>query len=182
MNSPAYAQLSDYELVSLHLNGDSLAFRHLFQRHYAKLWSVALRNTYCVADAEDALQDSMIKVHKVLGEFQWKSSLSSWLHRIVVNTCIDKARQSAKLPVYVDTYREYGSAVQSSSDRDTFLLLKDLLNQISPEHRIIIQLLDIEGYSLQEVSDKLDVPIGTVKSRRARARAKLAELYDAHNQ
>src|SRR3984885_11497899 len=89
---------SDIELLRRHVAGDSEAFGELFRRHRDRLWAVALRTTGDPEEAGDALQDAMISAFRRAGDFRGDSAVTTWLHRIVVNACLDRLRRKAARP------------------------------------------------------------------------------------
>ena len=84
----------DAALVAAHVAGDPDAFGELFARHRGRLWAVALRTTGNPEDAADALQDAMISAFKRAESFRGDSAVTTWLHRIVVNACLDRLRRA----------------------------------------------------------------------------------------
>jgi RNA polymerase sigma-70 factor (ECF subfamily) len=84
---------SDRDLLDAHLAGDPDAFGVLFTRHRDRLWAVALRTTGNPEDAADALQDAMISAFRRAGSFRGDAAVTTWLHRIVVNACLDRLRR-----------------------------------------------------------------------------------------
>src|ERR1700693_1347868 len=89
---------SDQELLRRHVAGDSDAFGELFRRHRDRLWAVALRTVCDPEEAADALQDAMISAFRRAGDFRGDSAVTTWLHRIVVNACLDKIRRRTARP------------------------------------------------------------------------------------
>src|SRR5580692_81794 len=92
------ADLSDRDLLRLHVQGDSEAFGLLFVRHRERLWAVALRTLGDQEEAADALQDAMISAFRRAADFRGESAVTTWLHRIVVNACLDRLRRRAARP------------------------------------------------------------------------------------
>src|SRR6266853_6357990 len=89
---------SDQELLRRHVAGDTEAFGELFRRHRDRLWAVALRTVCDPEEAADALQDAMISAFRRAGDFRGDSAVTTWLHRIVVNACLDRLRRKAARP------------------------------------------------------------------------------------
>ena len=92
MSSPAEAERSDPELLAAHVDGDPDAFATLFRRHRDRLWAVALRTMGNPDDAADGLQDGMIAAYRRAGSFRGDAAVTTWLHRVVVNACLDRLR------------------------------------------------------------------------------------------
>src|SRR5246500_5771594 len=89
---------ADQELLRRHVAGDAEAFGELFRRHRDRLWAVALRTLGDQEEAADALQDAMISAFRRAGDFRGDSAVTTWLHRIVVNACLDRIRRRAARP------------------------------------------------------------------------------------
>ena len=182
---------SDHALLEAHLAGDRDAFGTLFRRHQDRLWAVALRTVGNPEDAADALQDAMISAHQRAATFRGDSAVTTWLHRIVVNACLDrlrraKVRRAEPLPEDLDDHAARGRltvAADPTGDPEQSALVDerrrvvlDTLAQLHPEQRAALALVDMEGYPVAEAAAILHCPPGTVKSRCARGRARLAEL------
>ena len=110
---------SDAELLSAHVNGDSEAFGVLFGRHRDRLWAVALRTMGNPDDAADGLQDGMVAAFRRAGSFRGEAAVTTWLHRVVVNACLDriraaKVRRAEALPDDLETRRDRGSPATSA--------------------------------------------------------------------
>ncbi len=185
---------TDAELLQAHAAGDAAAFGDLFARHRDRLWAVALRTTGHPEDAADALQEAMIAAFRRASGFRGDSQVTTWLHRIVVNACLDrlranKVRRADSLPDDLDEYGDRGSLLSMSDDitpDDAALASErradvlEALASLADEQRAALVLVDMEGYSVAEAAAILDCAVGTVKSRCARGRAKLAPLLGVH--
>ncbi len=168
---------SDDELLASHVNGDPAAFSELVSRHRDRLWSVALRTLGSPEDAADALQDAFLSAYRGAAGFRGDSAVTTWLHRIVVNACLDNARRRAVRPteaLLVDPANDRPDR-DIVAERETSLAVMAALRTLPPEQAAAVVLVDIEGYPVNDVAEMLEVPAGTVKSRCARARARLAE-------
>jgi RNA polymerase sigma-70 factor, ECF subfamily len=169
--------LGDAELLARHVDGDPDAFNELVARHRDRLWAVALRTLGHPEDAADALQDAFLSAYRGAAGFQGNSAVTTWLHRIVVNACLDNARRRAVRPT--DPLPDDPASAQPARDtvaeRETSLAVTAALRTLPAEQAAAVVLVDIEGFSVSEAAATLDVPVGTVKSRCARARARLAE-------
>jgi RNA polymerase sigma-70 factor (ECF subfamily) len=169
----------DSDLLARHVSGDPRAFAELVTRHRDRLWAVALRTLGNPDDAADALQDALLSAYRGASGFRGKSAVTTWLHRIVVNACLDLARRRAARPTQPLLTEPGVSAPDAITDRETSLAVTDALRHLPAEQSAAVVLVDIEGFSVDEASQILGVPTGTVKSRCARARARLAErLHD----
>jgi|1186.fasta_scaffold08179_2 RNA polymerase sigma-70 factor (ECF subfamily) len=191
MNEPAGAELTDHELLKAHADGDPDAFATLFRRHRDRLWGVALRTMGNPEDAADGLQDGMIAAYRRAGSFRGEAAVTTWLHRVVVNACLDriraaKVRRADPLPEDLDEAGDRGSLVTSTTDtadpadlavvEERRRVVLAALHQLPADQRAALVLVDMEGYPVAEVAQMLDCPVGTVKSRCSRGRARLATL------
>ncbi|KAA5836236.1 RNA polymerase sigma factor SigM [Saccharopolyspora hirsuta] len=170
---------SDAELIAAHTSGDPHAFSELFRRHRDRLWAVALRTMRDHEDAADALQDAMISAFRNASSFRAESQVTTWLHRIVVNACLDRIRRRQARPTV--PLPETGPAEpavprDAIAEQDTRMAVQDALAELPEDQRSAIVLVDVEGYSVAETASILGIADGTVKSRCARGRAKLAKL------
>ena len=162
--------------------GDPAAFGALFSRHRDRLWAVALRTLHDPEDAADALQEAMISAFRRAADFRGDSAVTTWLHRIVVNACLDQLRRKASKPaVPTDeeamldalSQRSGGPAADPTSASDTALDVDAALQLLPAEQRAALVLVDMLGYSVATAAQVLGVSPGTVKSRCSRGRARL---------
>lgn len=168
---------TDRELLARHCAGDRDSFGVLVARHRDRLWRVALRTLADPEDAADAVQDALVSAFRAAGSYRGEAAVTTWLHRIVVNSCLDLARRRAARPTSPlgDTSALTIPAGDVLGSRETAAELLAALRELPIEQAAAIVLVDIEGYPVAEVADMLEVPTGTVKSRCARGRARLAE-------
>ncbi len=171
--------LGDADLLARHVGGDPDAFGEIVTRHRDRLWAVALRTLGNPDDASDALQDALLSAYRGAAGFRGNSAVTTWLHRIVVNACLDLARRRSARPTQPLLTEPGVSAPDVITDRETALAVTDALRSLPTDQSAAVVLVDIEGFSVDEAAQILGVPTGTVKSRCARARARLAQrLYD----
>jgi RNA polymerase sigma-70 factor (ECF subfamily) len=172
---PAPAGRSDGELLAAHVAGDRYAFEELFHRHHRQLHRLARLTSRNPEDAADALQDAMLSVHRRAGSFRHDAAVSSWLYRIVVNACLDRLRRNNTHPVAA-----LDDAACPVPDRtaqvETAIVVHRALMRLPVEQRAAVIAVDMQGYSIADTARILGVAEGTVKSRCARARARLAVL------
>ncbi|MGK5441180.1 RNA polymerase sigma factor SigM [Micromonospora sp. URMC 105] len=176
------AETGDADLLRAHVAGDRDAFAELFHRHRDRLWAVALRTLGDREEAADALQDALLSAHRAAARFRGDSAVTTWLHRIVVNACLDRIRRRQAHPTVPlpDGTRvdEGGSGgvepAAPAPDHDTALVVRQALATLPVEQRAALVLVDVQGYPVAEVARILGVAEGTVKSRCARGRARLA--------
>jgi RNA polymerase sigma-70 factor (ECF subfamily) len=175
---------SDAELLRRHVAGDSEAFGELFRRHRDRLWAVALRTVCDRDEAADALQDAMVSAFRRAADFRGESAVTTWLHRIVVNAALDRLRRKAVRPaVSAADEQAFEALVAPGSDparaADARLDVDAALRILPPQQRAALVLVDMLGYSVNDAAVILSISTGTVKSRCARARARLLP-YVAH--
>lgn len=168
---------TDRELLARHCAGDREAFGELVRRHRDRLWRVAVRTLGDPEDAADAVQDALVSAFRAAGGYRADAAVTTWLHRIVVNACLDLARRRAARPTtpLADSPALTIPAGDDLGARETATEVLAALRELPTEQAAALVLVDIEGYPVAEVADMLDVPTGTVKSRCARGRARLAE-------
>jgi RNA polymerase sigma-70 factor, ECF subfamily len=164
----------DIALLRAHAAGDSDAFSELVRRHRDRLWAVALRTLGDREEAADALQDALLSAYRAAGRFRGDAAVTTWLHRIVVNACLDRVRRRQVRPTV--PLPEVDVTIAPAPDRDTALDVQKALGQIPAEQRAALVLVDVHGYSVAEAAEILGVADGTIKSRCARGRARLAVL------
>ena len=160
--------------------GDADAFGRLFQRHRDRLWAVAIRTLSDPEEASDALQDAMISAFRRADSFRGDSAVTTWLHRIVINACVDRMRRKAARPVTggadertLDILAIGQATPDPSSSTDVSLDVQSALRTLPPDQQAALVLVDMLGYSVADAAEVLGVSPGTVKSRCARGRARL---------
>jgi RNA polymerase sigma-70 factor (ECF subfamily) len=170
---------SDADLLAAHTAGDPLAFTTLVRRHRDRLWAVALRTTGDPDEAADALQDALLSAHRSAASFRGDAQVTTWLHRIVVNACLDRLRRAKARPTVPLPEHDSAHPIEPSDPlgrRELAWEIDRALRTLPDEQRAALVLVDVEGYSVDETADLLGIPTGTVKSRCARGRAKLVPL------
>jgi RNA polymerase sigma-70 factor, ECF subfamily len=172
----------DATLMRRHVEGDPDAFGEIVRRHRDRLWAVAIRTLGNPEDAADALQDALVNAFRRAGSFRAESAVTTWLHRIVVNACIDRVRRTAARPVVVlaDDVDAASPGPDPGTQTALRLDVEAALATLPHEQRVPLVLVDMEGYPVSEVAEMLGCPVGTVKSRCARARARLLPLLTSH--
>jgi RNA polymerase sigma-70 factor, ECF subfamily len=179
-----YGGVSDQELLARHVEGDPDAFGEIVRRHRDRLWAVALRTLGDREEAADAVQDALVSAYRAAHTFRGQSAVTTWLHRITVNACLDRARKAAsrKTAPVDDTERleqllePHESASAPAERNDLHRQLLEALGTLPHDQRAALVLVDMQGYPVAEAARILDVPTGTVKSRCARGRARLLPL------
>lgn len=171
------------------VNGDLKAFDELIEKYEKTAYNIAFRMLKNPEDAMDVSQEAFIKVFKSIKTFNFESAFSTWLYRIVTNTCLDFLRKrntnvySIDNPIHTDE-GEIERDIPDESDTPEELLEKKLtkelvnnsISKLDENHRVVIILRDIQGFSYEEISKIIDCSIGTVKSRINRARKNLKDI------
>jgi RNA polymerase sigma-70 factor (ECF subfamily) len=175
--------ISDEDLLAAHVAGDREAFAELVRRHRDRLWAVALRTLRDREEAADALQDALLKAYRSAAGYRGEAAVTTWLHRIVVNACLDRVRRRQArptVPLPGESMEEDGHRRPEPAspiiDHDTHLVVREALARLPEEQRAALILVDVQGYPVAEVAVILGVAEGTVKSRCSRGRARLAVM------
>src|SRR3954454_14113661 len=169
----------DRALLARHTAGDREAFGELVARHRDRLWRVALRTLGDPDDAADAVQDALVSAYRSAATYRGDAAVTTWLHRITVNACIDLARRRASRPTTALTEQNLREAdpVDGEYDAaDAASAVMAALRRLPVDQAAAVVIVDVEGFSVREAAEILGAPEGTVKSRCARGRARLAEL------
>lgn len=167
--------IDDYALVGAYVAGDKEAFATLYSRHRDRVFCVALAMLRDREAALDLTQDVFCRLVRTIGSYDGRSAFPTWLHRVTVNACYDVLRRRNPLP-FADPYSDT-SATEPASDLDRSGDMDALaaLARLGEDQRAVVVLHDLIGYRYEEVAEILEIAVGTVKSRLARARGRLAE-------
>ena len=176
----------DRRLIAECLAGRTAAFGDLVRRYQDRLFNAVFRVVENADDAADVVQDAFINAYQSLNSFKGDSEFFTWLYRIAFNAAIS-LRRKRKVVLRLDGEDgEKGAEPADPSDlvrpglaleraeEDAHLVAA--LNRLSPEHRAVLVLKDLEDQKYEEIAEVLDVPIGTVRSRLHRARLELRDL------
>ncbi|MBQ6347292.1 MAG: sigma-70 family RNA polymerase sigma factor [Clostridia bacterium] len=184
MKSGGEAAMEESRLIQRAGEGDASAFNALMGMHERRMYAVALRMCGNPEDAQDCLQEAMLRIYRAISGFKAQSSFSTWVYRITMNTCLDELRRRKNRPnTSLDGLYDAGwSPVDPGTTPEKSALIGDMRRQLQafirelPEDmRAAIVLRDIEGYSYDEIASMLDANVGTIKSRISRGREKLRE-------
>ncbi len=168
-------------------NNRNASFEALLKPHLDRLYRMAFRLTGNQPEAEDLFQDVLIKVFPRLDDLIEIEAPGPWLCRIMYNHFIDNRRRFARQRVVavaedqlpgegIASVAGGSSPEQDAVQDDNIIQLEEALEQLSEEHRLVVMLHDCEGYKLIEIQDLTDTPVGTLKSRLHRARARLRDI------
>jgi len=172
-------ELDDLNLLRSFQGGDVDALTLLLKRRQAWLYNVAKRAVTNPQIAEDGLQEALVQIWKGAKSFRGESQVSTWMYQIVVRCCIDvvrkeKVRAAEALP---EGYEEsIASTVEFEGQVVDALLIHGALAELEPSHREVLELIWLKELSQDEVSVRLGIPPGTVKSRSSRAQSRLKEV------
>jgi RNA polymerase sigma-70 factor (ECF subfamily) len=163
------ATRSDADLLHTHVAGDQEAFGVLYERHRSRLRAVAGRIAG-PQDADDAVQNGMLRAYRTADRFRGESAVATWLHRIVVNAAIDITRRR---PLVAEGQEPWDPDWRTG-EADTRMDVRKHWLRLSADHRAALLLVDVMGYPIAEAAKLVGVSAGAMKSRAHRARAKLA--------
>lgn len=179
----------DLDLVKRCKEGDHRAFRVLVERYEGRIYNLACSILGDREVARDAAQTAFIRAYQALPGFRVDSKFYTWLYRIAVNVCLNAAqkekrrRDSTSLDTLLESGRFHSDHLWDfrtpAGDFERLQLqetIQEVLNRLSPDHRLVIVLKDIQGLSQEEISETLNCSVGTVKSRLSRARTHLRDL------
>ena len=168
----------DRALLAAHVDGDPDAFGILVQVHRDRLWAVALRTLADREEAADALQDALLSAYRSAATFRGDARVTTWLHRIVVNACLDRVRRRQARPTVPLPERDGVADPVDRRDvlaeRETAMEVEAAMAALPVDQRVAILLVDVHGLPVEQAAAVLGVPTGTVKSRCSRGRARLA--------
>jgi RNA polymerase sigma-70 factor (ECF subfamily) len=177
--SPAEEHLSGAEdaLVERCRRGDEAAFDDLITRHRARTIAIAYHLLGNREAAQDAAQEAFVRVFLVIRKLRGNAAFAAWLRRIVVRVCLDHRRRRASREVSLP---ERAEPARPAGDPDSAIIVRQLLDRLSPKLRAILVLRDMHGMDYRTIAETLDIPLGTVRSRLSAARLTFKDLYRAH--
>jgi RNA polymerase sigma-70 factor (ECF subfamily) len=183
---PENPEESDYDLAQRTARGDVSAFEELFRRHNRRVFSLCLRMTGNVADAEDLTQEIFVHLHRKVGGFRGESAFTTWLHRLTVNHVLMHFRKEG-LRLEQASGNEIPDQAALGTENPYKLPMVDnialsrAISQLAPGYRIVFVLHDIEGYLHEEIAEMLGFTIHTSKSQLRKARLKLRQSIYRRN-
>lgn len=175
-----YIVAEDRELVALALNGDDIAFEYLFNRYSDAIKRLFLHRSTSAADAEDLLQETFIKVYVNLHRYSPAYTFGQWVYTIARNTHIDFGRSRQDNISINDRFS--ASVASTPSPEDNLISLQQrsqiehYISCLPEQYRQLFTMRFLEDYSYEEIAEKLQMPMGTVKTRIHRAREKMCTL------
>lgn len=160
-----------YELIGRAISGNKEAFADLLRRFQGSVYRYAYGMLGDRMEAEDAAQEAFIKAYYALPRLENRFAFASWLMRIVANQCRDRLQKRSRERPASDELLEHAGALALAAGEDSIerkqlqLSIEEAMRRLSPDHREVVLLRDVEGYSYEEIADMLLLPLGTVKSR-----------------
>lgn len=175
---------SDMELARAAAAGDSSAFEKLYEQHHRRVYSLCLRMLGNATQAEDLTQEVFLQVYKKIGGFRGDSAFTTWLHRLTVNQVLMHFRRRGVKLEHTSEEGDFTNVVETplqSTRRISMidkLALEKAISELPNGYRTVFVLHDVEGYEHGEISDRLDISIGTSKSQLHKARMRLRQLLN----
>jgi RNA polymerase sigma-70 factor, ECF subfamily len=178
--SLVYEKLSDPILVTRARDGDAQALAALIERHQPKVERLTRHILRDPDDASDAAQEALAKVCVRLGQYRGGAQFSTWLHRLVVNTCLDAAerRKARTHEPLAEHLQSEDDPVREAGNAELRRELCNALAGVSPQQAQVVLLKDALGYSFEEISAAAGMPVGTAKCHAHRGRARLSERLE----
>jgi len=173
---PPASDRDDRALMQAHIGGDPTAFAELVRRHKDRLWAVAMRTLGDREEASDALQDALISAFRNAASYRGDAAVTTWLHRVVVNACLDRVRRRKARPSVPLGDTEVSSPRDDHAAVEARIMVRAALAQLPEQQRMAIVLVDLMELSVSEAAAELGVAEGTIKSRCSRGRTELARL------
>jgi len=183
----------DQHLIAECLRGNTAAFGVLVRRYQERLYHSVYRLVENAEDAQDIVQEAFLHAYQSLDGFKGDSLFFTWLYRIAVNTAISfkrKSRALARMEIQQNGEYTFEPLDTSTASRPEHALeqaelqtrVRQALARLSPEHRAVLVLKELEGQKYETMAEILQVPIGTIRSRLHRARLELRELLEKSEQ
>lgn len=182
---------SDQLLIADCLAGGTASFGELIGRYQDRLFNTVYRLLANAEDAQDVVQDAFLHAYQSLDSFKGDSQFFTWLYRIAINTAISLKRKRRVAAVRIHAGSEADNPVEpldlSASSQPGYALeqaeqaerIQRALSRLSPEHRAVLVMKDVDGRKYEEMAEFLDVPIGTIRSRLHRARLELRAILES---
>jgi len=178
-----------HDIIKRAANNDPAAFRSIVMQNQSFLYSVAYRFLGNPSDAEDAVQETFVKLWKNLSRYNYEIKLSTWLYKIVVNICLDVLKSSRHIQRknLVDIHKESSIAYRSGADdplhaEELHTLIQEAASKLTPKQKAVFILRDLEGLPVDEVCGILSMSAGNVKSNLYYARVQMSEKLKKYYQ
>ena len=181
------SQADDNELVKQVCMGETQLFRLLIERHQQHIFNLCYRMLRQFEEADDATQDTFLKAYRSLKQFRGDARLKTWLCQIARNECLNRLRHEnmASLDQQLTTDHSFQIADSTPSplelieQRETQSIVHEAINKLPHQYRLVITLFHLNGLSYEEISQVMEIPMGTVKTHIFRARELLKSKLQA---
>ena len=182
MNNNIEIEDQDFILIREFINGNEKAFEQLMISHKDKVRNLIFLTLNDSEFVDDISQDVFISIYRKLSEFRFESKFTTWLYRITINKCRDYLRKKKVRSIFIpfaDSHENVFST-QIHEDIDIPGLVRKSINRLPEKLKIPLVFRDIDGFSYNEIAEKLDCEVGTVKSRIFRARESLKAMLEPY--
>ncbi len=170
-------KINDNEIIQRCKNGDMESFGEIVQKYQRVIYTIVLRMLRDPADAEDITQTAFIKAYEKLDSYKTNHSFYSWIYRIAVNEALNFIKKSERLVELHDTHNSIEDDPETEySKNELQTRIDNALENLKPEHRVIIVLRHFGELTYRDISEILDIPEKTVKSRLFSARQELRTI------
>lgn len=167
------------QLIEQCKKNDAKAQSQIYKLYASKLFSLSLKYSRNRAEAEDNLQDAFVTIFKKIGQFENKGSLEGWMKRVTINTALQRYRTTGVFNIVGEEHIEDTVVEIDDDDLKMDFLLK-IIQDLPDKYRLVFNLYAMDDYSHKEISEMLDISIGTSKSNLARARQILKQKIEDH--
>ena len=180
--------MEESRLIQRASDGDASAFNTLMGMHERRMYAVALRMCGNPEDAQDCLQEAMLRIYRAISGFKAQSSFSTWVYRVTMNTCLDELRRRRNKPsTSLDGLLDAGWSPADGRDTpeqhalraEARASIQRFIQELPEDMRAAVVLRDVQGLSYDAIAEALDANVGTIKSRISRGREKLREKIQA---
>lgn len=153
---------------------DENAFQELFHRFGQRIFRTAMKILKEEESAKDALQETMINIHRAAGSFRGEARLATWINKITVNVCLEMIRKNKKHTCRTSEDVSDHLTLEDASTPNPFIATHKrevrrrvwaALGRLNPKQQVVVRMHDLEGYTIREIAEQMDVPEGTIKSR-----------------
>jgi RNA polymerase sigma-70 factor (ECF subfamily) len=187
---------NEKKLVEKAKSGDIKAFEKLIEDHQKKVFNIALRMIGDYDEASELAQEAFLKAYKSIKSFKGDSLFSTWIYKITTNVCLDEIRRKKKKKLisldediehdgseFKRQIKDHSPGPESLAENNELKrMVKESINLLPEDYKIVIVLRDIQGFSYEEISRIIKCPIGTVKSRINRARRALKKILQKNGE
>jgi RNA polymerase sigma-70 factor, ECF subfamily len=170
---------AEWDLVEGCKIGSLPAYERLYLSHGPRMKSIALNLLGNTSDAEDAVQEAFLKIYRSVADFRGQSAFTTWIYRILVNTCHDMRRSrhfKQEMRSLDPGAPETDGALLQTADHPMRLVLERCLNDLSPRNRTVFLLFEVEGFKHSEIAEIMGIPEGTSKNSLFDAKRELRRM------